>query len=101
MNKLYSLLGLAVKSGNAVSGEYAVEKAVKSGSARLVIISGDASDNTVKQFSNMCGFYEVPVFRYGTKEELGHAMGKEVRASLAITEEGFAKSIRKHLEVSE
>lgn len=100
-NKIYSLLGLAAKSRNVVSGEYAVEKAVKSGSAVLVIISGDASDNTVKLFGNMCDFYEVPMFRYGTKEELGHAMGKEVRASLAITEEGFAESIRKYLEALE
>ncbi len=101
MNKIYSLLGLAVRSQNAVSGEYAVEKAVKSGKALLVVVSGDASANTVKQFSNMCSYYEVPMFRYGTKEELGHAMGKEVRASLAITEEGFAKSIRKYLEALE
>ena len=101
MNKIYSLLGLAVRSRNLVSGEYAVEKAVKSGSAELVIVSGDASGNTVKLFENMCRFYEVPMFRYGTKEELGHAMGKEVRASLAVTEEGFAKSIKKHLEASE
>ncbi len=101
MNKIYSLLGLAVRSGNLASGEYAVEKAVKSGSAKLVIVSGDASDNTVKLFDNMCRFYEVPMFRYGTKEELGHAMGKEVRASLAVTEEGFAKSIMKHLEALE
>lgn len=101
MNKLYSLLGLAVRSGNLVSGEFAVEKAVKSGKAELVIVSGDASDNTVKLFDNMCRFYEVPMFRYGTKVELGHAMGKEVRASLAITEEGFAKSIKKQLEASE
>lgn len=101
VNKIYSLLGLAVRSRNAVSGEFAVEKAVKSGSARLVILSGDASDNTVKKFGNMCSYYEVPMFRYGTKEELGHAMGKEVRASLAVTEEGFAKSIRKCLEESE
>ncbi len=101
MNKIYSLLGLAVRSRNAVSGEFAVEKAVKSGNARLVILSGDASDNTVKKFGNMCSYYGVPMFRYGTKEELGHAMGKEVRASLAVTEEGFAKSIRKCLEESE
>ena len=101
MNKRESLLGLAVRSRNAVSGEFAVEKAVKSGNARLVILSGDASDNTVKKFGNMCSYYGVPMFRYGTKEELGHAMGKEVRASLAVTEEGFAKSIRKCLEESE
>lgn len=101
MNKVYSLLGLAARSRNVVSGEFATEKAVKTGSAVMVIISEDASDNTVKLFRNMCEFYEVPLLRYGTKEELGHAMGKEVRASLAITDEGFAKSLRKHLEVSE
>lgn len=101
VNKIYSLLGLAARSRNVVSGEFATEKAVKAGSAVMVIVSEDASENTVKLFSNMCDFYEVPLFRYGTKEELGHAMGKEVRASLAITDEGFAKSIRKHLEASE
>ncbi|NLL76512.1 MAG: 50S ribosomal protein L7ae [Clostridiales bacterium] len=101
MNKIYSLLGLAARSRNVVSGEIATEKAVKTGSAVLVIVSCDASDNTIKMFRNMCDFYNVPFFQYGTKEELGHAMGKEVRSSLAITDNGFAGSIRKHLEASE
>ena len=48
--------------------------------------------------SSMCDFYQVPIFYYGTKEELGHAMGKEMRASLAITDAGFAKSLTKLLE---
>lgn len=101
MNKIYSLLGLAVRSRNVVSGEFATEKAVKSGKAVMVIVSEDASDNTAKLFRNMCDFYEVPIFRYGKKEELGHVMGKQARSSLAVTDEGFAKSIRKHLEASE
>ena len=69
------------------------EKAVKGYSAELVIVGEDASDNTKKMFTNMCNFYEVPMFICGTKEELGHAMGKELRASLAITDPGFAKSL--------
>lgn len=101
MNKIYSLLGLAVRSRNVVSGEFATEKAVKSGKAVMVIVSEDASANTAKLFRNMCDFYEVPIFRYGKKEELGHVMGKQARSSLAVTDEGFAKSIRKHLEASE
>ena len=100
-NKALSLLSLAARGRNLVSGEYSVENAVKAGKAFLVVVGTDASNNTKKMFTNMCDFYEVPLFRYGTKEELGHAMGKEVRASLAITDEGFAKSIRKHLEASE
>lgn len=100
MNKIYSLLGLAARSRNVVSGEIATEKAVKTGSAALVIVSKDASDNTIKMFRNMCDFYNVPFFQYGTKEELGHAMGKEMRSSLAVTDNGFAQSIKKHLEAS-
>lgn len=101
MNKIYSLLGLAVRSRNVVSGEFATEKAVKAGKAVMVIVSTDASANTVKLFRNMCDFYEVPFFQYGKKAELGHAMGKEVRTSLAITNEGFAESLQKQLEASE
>lgn len=101
MDKIYSLLGLAVKSRNLVSGSFSTEKAVKSGRAFLVIVSKDASDNTVKMFHNLCDFYKVPMFRYGKKEELGHALGKEMRISLAVTDGGFAKSIKKHLEAVE
>lgn len=97
-NKVFSLLGLATKAGRVVSGEFMTEKAVKDGKARLVIAGVDASANTKKNFRNMCEFYRVPYFEYGTKEELGHAMGKEMRASLAVTDDGFAKSLKKHLE---
>ncbi|MBR1693494.1 MAG: ribosomal L7Ae/L30e/S12e/Gadd45 family protein [Lachnospiraceae bacterium] len=97
-NKAYSMLGLAMRARKLVSGEFATEKAVKEGSAYVVIVAGDASGNTKKQFQNTCTFYQVPYFAYGTKEELGHAIGKEYRASLAVTDEGFAKSIIKILE---
>ena len=100
MNKIYSMLGLAMKAGKVVSGEFATDKSVKSGKAWLVIVSEDASDNTKKMFSDMCEFYHVPRYFFGTKEELGHAMGKAMRSSLAITDEGFAKSLIKHLEQS-
>ena len=96
-DKILGYLGLATKAGKLVSGEFMTEKAVKSYSAELVIVGEDASDNTKKMFTNMCEFYEVPMFIYGTKEELGHAMGKEMRASLAITDSGFAKSLTKLL----
>ena len=97
-NKVESLLGLCTRSRNLVSGEFATEGAVKDGSAWLVIVATDASANTKKLFKDKCSFYEVPCFEYGTKESLGHAIGKEIRASIAVLDEGFAKSIMKHLE---
>ena len=99
-DKVLSLLGLATKAGRVVSGEFMTEKAVKEGKAALVIVGGDASDNTTKNFRDMCAFYKVPCFSYATKEDLGHAMGKEMRASLAVIDEGFAKSLIKHLEAT-
>ena len=97
-NRVYSMLGLAMKAGKVVSGEFAVDKSIKEGSALLVLIASDASDNTKKKFSNSCEFYEVPQYIYGTKDELGRAIGRDMRSSLAITDEGFVKSLSKYLE---
>ncbi len=100
-NKALSLLSLAARGRNLVSGEYSVENAVKAGKAFLVVVGTDASNNTKKMFTNMCDFYEVPLFQFGTRETLGHAIGKEFRASLAVTDEGLAKAIIKQLETHE
>lgn len=97
-NKALSMIGLATKAGRTSSGEFLTEREVKTGRAALVIIAGDASDNTKKKFRNMCDFYEVPIRVFGDKDTLGHAMGKEFRASLAVLDEGFAKGIMKHLD---
>lgn len=96
-SKVLGLLGLATKAGKIQSGEFSTEKSVKSGRAFLVIVSEESSENTKKMFQNMCTYYEVPYFVFGGKEELGRAMGKAMRASLAVTDEGFSKAIEKQL----
>lgn len=98
-NRVLSLISLATRAGKTVSGEFSTEKQVKAGAAALVIVADDASDNTKKKFQNMCDFYEVPICFYADKDVLGHAMGKEMRASLAILDEGFAKGIQKYLDL--
>ena len=97
-NKVFQMLGIAAKSGNVVSGEFSTEKAVKTGHAYLVIVSEEASANTNKMFTNMTDFYEVPMYVFGTKEELGRCIGKEFRASLAITDENLANAVENKLK---
>ena len=97
--KVLNLIGLATKAGKTASGEFSTEKAVKDGSAFIVIVAEDASDNTKKMFTNMCTYYEVPVKFYGSKAELGHAMGKETRASMALLDNGFAKAVVKQMNI--
>ena len=96
--KILAMLGLAAKSGNLVSGEFSVEKTVKEHRAFLVIVAGDASDTTKKNFRNMCAFYLVPIALCSDKETLGHSIGKMFRACTAVTDEGFAKAILKLTE---
>ncbi len=91
--KILSLFGLATRAGKIASGEFQTETAVKSGTAFLVVIAKDASDNTKKLFQDKCSFYKIPIIFFGTKEELGHAIGKEYRASLAILDKGFSEAI--------
>ena len=97
--KTFSLLGLATKAGNVVSGEFSTEKAVKEHKAALVIVADDASDNTKKMFTNMCTYYKVPIYCFGEKNDLGHAIGKEFRASLAVLDKGLANAIEKQLKM--
>lgn len=98
MDKVLSLLGLAARGRNLASGEFLTEKAVKTGKAALVIVGIDASDNTKKMFADMCTYRSVPIYFYATKEELGRALGKDLRASVAVTDFGMAANIKKHLE---
>ena len=97
-DKALGLVGIATKERKVVSGEFMTENAVKSGDAMLVIIASDASDKKKKKFSNMCEFYKVPLRVYATKDELGRAMGKEFRASLAVTDKGLAQAVMEKMD---
>ena len=97
-NKVLSLLGMAMRGRNLANGELQTLEAIRKGSAMLVIIAEDASDNTRKLFADKCSYYEVPIIYYGTKEVLGRAIGKDFRSSLGVCEAGLADAIRKQLE---
>ena len=97
-NKVLSLLGMAMRGRNLVSGEFQTLEAIRRGSAMLVIIAEDASDNTRKLFSDKCSWYEVPIAFYGTRESLGRALGKDFRSSLGVCEAGLADAIVKQLK---
>ena len=46
IRKVLGSLGLAMKAGDVVSGEFMTEKSIREGIARLVIVAKDASGNT-------------------------------------------------------
>ncbi|ARD49333.1 50S ribosomal protein L7 [Sporosarcina sp. P37] len=90
---IYQLLGMAARARKIVTGEDLAVQAVRSQNAQLVILSADASKNTMKKLTNKCNTYNVEKHVFGSREDLGHAIGKEARVVLALTDKGFAKKL--------
>ncbi len=97
-NKAFSYLGLAARARKAVSGGFCVERSIQKGRAKLVIVSEEASENSKKSFRSMCAYYKVPLYFFGSSDELGNAIGKEFRVCAAIEDEGLAKAAMEQLE---
>lgn len=100
MNRFFGLLGLAKRAGKVICGESAVKNAVRYAKAQLVIIAEDASANTSKSITDSCKYYSVPYYIYSTKDELGHAVGHEFHACVALSDKGFSDSIEKCLQAN-
>ena len=96
-DRVLSMISLSRAAGRIESGEFAAEKAVIEGAARLVIVSRDASDNTKKKFRDKTSYRGIPYREYGTKQELGGAIGKTERAIIALTDKGLAEALLKLL----
>lgn len=93
ISRVYQMLGLSTKAGKTKSGSFLAEDCVRSRKAKLVLIAEDAEGNTRKRLEDKCRSYHVPVIYYGTKAELGHAMGQGIRSCVAITDVGLADRI--------
>ena len=61
-DKVLALMGLCARAGKLQSGELPAEKSIKKGTAQLLVIAGDASDNTKKKFKNMAEYRDLPYF---------------------------------------
>lgn len=98
-DRVMTSLSLAQKAGQVKSGGFSVEQAIRDGSAYLVIVAGDASENTKKKMKSMTDYYQVPLYFYSDKEHLGRQIGKEYRSMAAVTGAGFAAAVEKQLKL--
>ncbi|MDX8365105.1 YlxQ family RNA-binding protein [Cytobacillus sp. IB215665] len=99
MNKWMSLLGLANRARKIVSGEELVLKEIRNNRAKVILLSDDASPNTMKKISDKCNYYGVPLRIVNDRYTLGQAIGKEARVVIAVTDEGFARKLISLLEI--
>ena len=94
MNSALHLLGIARKAGRLEIGEEPVAAAVRAGHARLVLVAGDAAENSVRRASRFAGGGRIPwVQTPFNKLELGRIVGRASCAMLAITDFGLAAAV--------
>lgn len=93
-NNFFQVLGLAQRARKLTLGEEFVLQVVRSGQAKLVILATDVGRNTSKKIRDKCSTYQVPILQYGSRVELGTAVGKGERVVIAVTDEGFSQMLR-------
>ncbi len=91
------LFGVARKAGRVRSGATQVEEALARGRLALLLVAADAEPATAAAFEPRARAAGTPVVRFGTKEELGRAIGKELRAVVGVADLGLAARIQDDL----
>ena len=101
--KLLSLLGMCRRAGKLSCGHDAAVGSVRSKSAKLCLLSSDASQRLTKEIEREAGFEgrEIPVrVLYSGREEIGRATGLK-SAVVTVNDEGFAKTMLGLLAITE
>ena len=96
--KVDSYLGFAAKSRNLVSGYHTCLHAIKQKKLKLLILSEDLSENTVKKLLKLTRDNEIPTRIYGKSEELSKVTGSQERGIFGITDVNFADVILKEID---
>lgn len=97
--QVLNLLGLARRARQVTAGEGLVLKAIRANQAKVVFVASDAGNSTIKQFTNKCAYYHVPLIKLYTKNQLSQAIGQS-RTVIAIEQAGFAKRMLQLLDDS-
>lgn len=100
---VYSLLGFAQKAGCLLGGSDMVAQAVNRGQIKLVLLAWDLSDNSCRRFwQRLAGQTaqggKMQIWRFGTKQQLGQAVGKPPRGIWALQDENFCRGILAKLQ---
>jgi LSU ribosomal protein L7AE len=85
---------MARRAGKIVSGESQVEALLKKNKGQLLILAEDAP-GVKRKYEQWAGDLKIPIIIFGTKQELGIALGLSPRSVILVMDDGFAKAILK------
>lgn len=93
------VIGLSRRAGALAIGTEQVIEAVRKGKAQLVLVASDVSENTAKQLRDKTSYRNVPLEAIPLDmRALGHLIGKDHAAAVALLQEGFVHAYRKAVQ---
>ena len=95
-DKIRAALGFAAKAGKIASGEFAVNKAVVSRKAYLIVVDSQASERTKKRWKDASAFYDV---KYVEFDDASSITGRRAKVVFAITGKEFSDMILNELNI--
>lgn len=87
------MLSVCMKAGKLSVGEGRATDTVRNGKAFLIILSDDASENTVKRFTDMANYRNLPLIKEFDRYTLGKNIGREFAVVMAVTDKGLTDSL--------
>lgn len=94
-DKIFGMIGLAVRAGKVKFGVYLAQAACDAGTAKLVVIPSDLGASNKRAIVGKCTNTNVPVIEVADKASLSHAVGKKDVSAIAVCDENFASAILK------
>ena len=91
-DRLAGYIGLAVRAGQAVTGEGACVTAIRAGKAAVAMLDSNASENAVKRFTDACTHHKVPLVKL-PPELLQNATGKPGRMAMVMAPGGLCEKV--------
>ena len=92
-NKILSYLGFAAKARKLVTGYNTCIYMMEKRKIRLLILTEDLSENSVKKMVSAAEKHRVPCKIYGSREQLSRMTGNIDKGIYGVTDDNFAKVI--------
>ena len=88
------MAGMACRAGRALAGSAASEKGLVNGRVCLLLIQQGISENSLKEFTGLCGRYGAEWMMIRAEDDLGASIGRPGVKLVGITDPGFAVAIK-------
>lgn len=90
--------GLSTRAGKTVFGTDACLQAIEKKKVKLILVAEDASERTRQNFIRKCKENLIPIYIFGSIEEISKSIGKINKVVIGIKEKSLAKEIIKIID---